>query len=191
MLANKQVSNSKPMTDIIEAGVYPAVLYSIIDLWTQTTTSAQFWTSEKRKILLQWEIPEIMHVFTDEKWPQPVSVRWEFTASTHKNAQLRGVIDGFLGKKLTDEEAKTFDIWTLLGKTCMITVVHNGEYVNVSSVSNRKTTDKELEAINPLRLLDLDNFDEKVFKTLHERTQDKIKLSPEYQKIENTEDLPF
>jgi hypothetical protein len=63
----------------------------------------------------------------------------KFTLSLHEKASLRKILQSWRGKAFTPEELKKFDVTTILGKPCLITVTHEpkdggGVYANVGAV---------------------------------------------------------
>jgi hypothetical protein len=63
----------------------------------------------------------------------------KFTLSLHEKASLRKILQSWRGKAFTPDELKKFDVTTILGKPCMITVTHEpkdggGVYANVGAV---------------------------------------------------------
>ncbi len=60
------------------------------------------------------------------------------TLSTFKESKLRKDVEGLLGRKMSEEEAKTFD-WDISGKVGLLNFIHNENdgktYANVSSMA--------------------------------------------------------
>jgi len=109
----------------------------------------------------------------------------EFTLSMHEKANLRKFVEGILGVTFLDEEANIFDIAELMGKTCLLNVVHkkatNGNtYANIQSASPLPKGMTAPAAFNRPILLDYDNWDGEVFNTLPPFIADKIKTSQQY-----------
>lgn len=163
----------------IPEGIHKAVIYSVVDLGTQTIQSQQYGEQEKKQILISFEIPSITKVFDKEKGEQAVAISKTYTLSLHEKSRLYEVAKSVLGRDLTKEEQENLEPKDLLGGNVTLTVEHNNWYANIKSIS--KIFDKEkLEAINELRLLELDNIDWDVFNKLHDKLKDKIIKSPEY-----------
>jgi len=51
----------------IPEGIHKAVIYSVVDLGTQTIQSQQYGEQEKKQILISFEIPSITKVFDKDK----------------------------------------------------------------------------------------------------------------------------
>ena len=72
-----------------------------------------------------------------------------FTPSYHENAALRPFLKKWMGRELSADEIKTFDIEELLGRPAHITVIHehsNGEvYANIALIQ----PDKSAQPLKP------------------------------------------
>lgn len=193
---------SKKNSFLIPSDSYTARCISIIDLGTQSIE----WEKEiklQRKIRFTFEIPDVMHVFNEEAGEQPAVVSKEFTLSMHEKGNLRPFINSWLGKQMSDAEAITFDIASLLGKDCFISIIHTEKdgntYANIGSIS--KTPSKMVcdPPINELVEFSIEEINTPKFEKLHAFIQDKIKNSEEYKKslksynddIIDITDLPF
>lgn len=169
----------------IPEGIHKAVIYSVVDLGTQTIQSQQYGEQEKKQILISFEIPSITKVFDKEKGGQAVAISKTYTLSLHEKSRLYEVAKSVLGRDLTKEEQENLEPKDLLGGNVTLTVEHNNWYANIKSISKIFDKDK-LKATNELRLLELDNINWDVFNSLYEKLRDKIIKSPEYNKaIEN------
>jgi hypothetical protein len=110
-----------------------------------------------------------------------------FTLSLHEKASLRKTIESWLGRKLTaKEEEEGYDIYALLGKECIVNIVHNAvgdkTYANVDSVSPLMKGMKAPAQITDSVFFSLekDEYDELIFEGFGEWLKDIITESPEY-----------
>lgn len=124
---------------IAPAGNHLARLYSIIDIGHQETV----WKGETKimhKVVFTWELHgednDGQPLTTDDGKPLIVSKR--YTVSLGDQSTLRKDLESWSDKKMTEEDRKGFDLKTLLGKFCMLSVVHSddGKYANVGSISS-------------------------------------------------------
>ena len=165
------------------AGNHVAICYGVLDVGTHEKVY-QGETKIERRVRLMWEIPE--EQMSDGR---PFSVSREYKLSGHEKAALRKHLDSWRGKKFTDEDFDKFDLKMLLGKGCMVQVVHNevGDrtYVNVETIGSLPKGMKVGETVNTHLYLSLesDDYDHDVFLGLHERTQEYIAESPEFKAI--------
>jgi hypothetical protein len=123
--------------DPVPEGSHLAVCDMFVDLGLQDTN---FGT--KHKIYLRWQIPSLRMTWTkdDVEHEGPMAIGSKFTLSLHEKATLRQILQSWRGKAFTPEELKKFDVTTILGKPCLITVTHSpkdggGVYANVGAVA--------------------------------------------------------
>lgn len=160
-------NESKPR-ELTPEGNHIARLYSIIEVGTVPVAYKE---EPSRQVRFTWELPEEMREFNEEQ--KPMVIGNKYTASMYKEAKLRKVVEGMVGK-LSDEEADEFDLHTILGKVCMLNVVHtvgkNGKtYANVASAAPIPKAVKEVpEQINESVYLDYADFDQAVYEKLPE-----------------------
>lgn len=173
---------------LIPAGNHIARCYEMIQIGTVIEQTGIYAGKESHKVRLSWETPDEQHDFG--KGLQPFSVSKEFTLSMHEKATLRKMLESWRGKALTDDEAKRFDVTKLLGKPCMVNVIHKKsatgkEYADISSISTLPKNFECPSQINPTRLLSFDDWNESVFESLPDFLKAKIKSSKEYGALMN------
>lgn len=179
-------TNSGSSFEPIPAGTHVARCYSMIFLGTIKT---DFQGQEKwqPKVQITFELPLEKRVFKEENGEQPFVKSKEYTLSLGDKANLRKDLESWRGKKFSDDEAKGFDICKLLGKACMISIVHtekNGNtYANIGSISGLPKGMTCPEQINPTFEFSVTEFDEDKFQHLPQFLQDKVKGSIEFQKM--------
>ncbi len=115
-------------------GTHFAVCDMIVDLGMQP--GSQLFPKPRHQIYFRWQVPgERIDVNGESK---PRVVGGTYTASMNEKANLRKVVEGWRGTKFkSDQESEQYDLISLLGKPCMVTVVHSkdGKYANVASVA--------------------------------------------------------
>lgn len=113
------------------AGTHAAVCCDVRDLGVLETTW-QGKTKKQHKVLISWQIDEAR----DDGKPYLVSKR--YTLSLFEQARLRKDLEAWRGQAFTDAEQKQFDIETVIGKGCLLNVVHadsgGNTYANVAGV---------------------------------------------------------
>lgn len=95
-------------------GTFQAVVVDVVNLGVLPTP----W-GDKRKVRLYYE--------TAEEVPgeqRPFVVSNTCTASLDERATLRRFVEGVLGRKLAGHELRGFDLETLVGCSCLLTIVH-------------------------------------------------------------------
>jgi len=163
--------------DLPPTGAHTAVCFRVIDLGTQQTP---FGT--KRQVYISWELP-------DERMGngQPHTAGRYYTYSSDERATLRGDIEGWLGRPLTNSDFGKFDLTTLLGMTCLLGIKHETKNdktrAAIASVMKpAKGVQPRLPLINPGIALSLNDrpFDFLSFEQLPSWLRETIAKSPEY-----------
>ena len=102
----------------VPVGVHPAVCSAVVDIGVQPQTNPAY--KPTRKLVLSWQLPVTL---TDAGKPMTISAT--FTESMNKKANLRKFIENWFGKSFpNDKAAESFDYSALLGRACMVNVVH-------------------------------------------------------------------
>lgn len=170
----------------IEPGTYGARCIRVIDLGTQIVKdfNNQDETKEKHQVMLTWELPGELITEGDFKG-QPYSVSRFYTAMLGEKSNLRKDLEAWRGKNFTPDELKGFSLNAILGKPCMVSVVHskNGK-ANVKAVLALPKGMVVPPAVNPIYSYDMeaDGFGEK-FEAMTKGVQKMIHGSKEYQSI--------
>jgi len=176
----------------VPAGAYIGRCYSLIDLGTQLS-SGQYGDKMQHKLRIGWELfgedenGNPLTVDVDGK-EMPMTISKSYTVSLNEKAGLRKDLAAWRGKDFTDEEAKAFDVSKLIGAYCMVNVTtseSNGKtYSNVAGLTPLPGALKNAKPapVHEAQVFDLDNPDMKVFSTFHEKLQEAIKRSPEWQR---------
>ena len=112
-----------------EAGATTGVLFSLVDLGTQEVT----WDGETKwtpKLRLAFELPdqviegEVTENGKTTKVTKPMVVSIELTRSLGERATLRKMLETWRGQAFTSKELASFSLKNLLGKACLLTLVH-------------------------------------------------------------------
>jgi len=160
----------------VPAGSHIAICNMVADMGLQPGSAA--YPAPKHKIFVRFEIPEerVQYEKDGRKVDQPAVIGQQFTASMHEKATLRIRLEGWRGRKFTDEEAGNFDVSTILGKACMLSVVESvvGDrvYANIASISPLPKGVPSPTAENPLIYFAEENPD--TFSQLPEWLREKI-----------------
>jgi hypothetical protein len=161
--------------------------YAVVDLGTQRHTYKDK-EGFSRDVRLSFELPlkKMVGKFDPEDKGRIFSVHMTVKQSLHPKATLRKMLEGWRGKKFKDKaETDAFDPKKLLGLPCRLNLIQNEEYTNIDSIAplDKDELKKVPKQVNASVFFDLEAFDEAVFDTLSERTQEKIKATPEYMKL--------
>ena len=167
------------------AGTHLAVCYRVIDLGTQQKTYPGKPPKYERTVLINWELPQ--ELMEDKR---PFSVGQKYNFSMNEKANLRKHLEAWRGVpfKDTDFGPGGFQLEKILGKGCLLTIVHavkgDNTYANIASVSGLPKGMVAPAPVNPLLSLDLgpegDATFAAVFAQLSQKLQEQIMASPEY-----------
>lgn len=176
-------SSSNTPREQVPAALHLARCYEMIQIGTVTDT----WegqTKQLNKVRIGFELPEELRVFNEDKGEQPMVISREFTLSMHEKASLRLFLEGWRGKKFTEEEAKKFDITVLIGVPAMLNVTHTEKgdkvYANIASATPIHKSMVCPAPINPPRVLSFAAFDWDLYESLPKFLKEKIANTPEY-----------
>lgn len=127
--------------DPVPEGSHLAVCDMFVDLGFQES-NYQGQQKTAHKIYLRWQIPSLRIKWTkdDVEHEGPMAIGSKFTLSLHEKAALRKILQSWRGRAFTPDELKKFDVTTILGASCLITVTHapkdgGGVYANVGAVA--------------------------------------------------------
>jgi hypothetical protein len=119
------------------AGTHRARCFAVIDLGTQQTT----WNNRviwQEKILLGWELSDEFYE-TEEGLKKPHIVWQRYTNSLANNANLRADLESWRGIGFRPEELKGFKVEKVLGKACLLTLIHKEKdgktYANITAIT--------------------------------------------------------
>ena len=169
---------------LVHEGTHLARCYLMVDVGLQETPFG-----DKEKVVLGWEIPE--QKMDDGR---PMIIYSTYTNSMHEKSNLRRDIENWRGKKLTDDESRAFDLRTVLGHPCQLSVVHNENnsrtYANVAAVTGIPKGLPVADAVNDVICFDLDEDDD--VSILPEWLQRKISDRKSAEAVEEFNDeIPF
>lgn len=166
-------------------GTHVARCIQVIDLGTQRDQ----WQGKPkltRKVRITWELPNEKAVFDETKGEEPFFVSKEYTLSLGDRANLRHDLEGWRGQEFTEDELKAFDLAKLLGRVCMLSVIHKTsaskkKYAAVTSVSRLPKGTVCPDQVNPSVEYSVEEGPNEVFKALPEWIREKITASEEVQ----------
>ena len=130
-------NSTEQKRELVPSGTHVAICYSMIHIGTVEYVY-QGETKWSNKVRLTFELPNEMRDFGGEQKPMVISK--EYNLSLHEKSNLRKDIETWKGVGLTDKELRSFDITDLIGKECMISIMHKtgasgNEYAAISNVS--------------------------------------------------------
>ena len=162
------------------SGNHVARSIGLIDLGTQTG-EWQGKPTVRRQIVVRWELPT--ETMQDGK---PFIVSKFYTASLGERATLRAHLTAWRGREFTSQELMSFHAKNILGKPCLLNVIHSDSgKARVEGVSSLPKGMEVPAQINPTVYFSLEReeFDDKVFESLPEFYKELIRKSPEYMEL--------
>lgn len=189
-MAINATNESKPR-ELIPAGNYIARCYKMIHIGTvETLYMGQ--TKQQNKVRIGFELPLELKVFKPENGEQPLVIEKEYTLSMYDKSTLRKDLASWRGKQFTDAEAEKFDITALIGKACMLNIIHTPSkkdpskmYEQIASISPMAKGTTCPDQINPTFILSYDDWSDERFKSLPEFIRKQMIDSIEYKAMEN------
>jgi len=161
---------------IVDEGTHIAICTAVVGIGPQETHFG-----EKEQLKIRFEISLERVTYTDKDGIEhegPMIVWKTYTASLNEKANLRKDLESWRSKKFTDEELNGWDIGAIVGKPCMITIVHsenNGKtYANVATVTGVPKGTTVPDAENDLIDFSFDDYTDDQFNTLPEWLQEKV-----------------
>jgi len=179
---------------VVSSGTHVATVYKFMNLGTRfqeyqgvlkeypdTLITLTFETDEEHEFTYKNEDG------TEDKVMKPLVISKEFTLSMGVKSNLRPFVEGIIGTKLTDEEAGAFDLEDLLGRACLITVVHKTSakgsvYANITGASPLMKNMQAPVLVNQTVIFDVNTATKEEIDALPKFLQDKVIISDEYKK---------
>ncbi len=157
------------------AGTHLARCVRLIDIGTQHG-EYQGKPTVRRQMIVMWELPQ--ELMDDGK---PFVASKFYTASLGEKASLRKDLEAWRGRAFSAEELAGFDMRTILGKVCMLSVVgkDNGG-TKVGGVMAAPKGTQLPAAVNTPYSFDIDEWDENAFQGLSDGIKGLIQASDEY-----------
>lgn len=126
----------KSSVPLLEPGTYGAICCQIIDLGMQFNETFH---STARKVLIGWEVVGETVEVNGETQPRIFSKI--YTASLNEKAALRKDLNAWRGRPFTAQELAAFDLKSILGAPCLISVIHQqgqtgNTYATLASISS-------------------------------------------------------
>lgn len=163
-------------------GSHVARCVKMIDIGTQKG-EYQGQANIRRQIIIGWELPTEL-ITEGEFKGKPFSVSRFYTASLNEKSNLRKDLENWRGRSFTEQELQGFESKNILGKPCMLSLIHNDKgRARVAGIMALPKGIAVPDQVNQIVYFSLDDFDKKVFDALSDGYQKLIKSSPEYQQI--------
>jgi hypothetical protein len=180
---------------LVPQGTHMARLYSFVHVGT-LMEEYMGELKEFNKVRFTFEFPQELHTFSEEKGPQPIVLSQEYNLVMGDKSKLKKLIEGMLGKTFTEDEAYSFDVTSLLGTACLLSVVHKvsaagNTRAEIASASPLMKGQECPPQVNPTFLLTYQNWNQEKFESLPQFLKDKMLKSREMEeKLGKGEEAP-
>ena len=179
---------------LISQGTHVGTIYKFMNLGTRyqeckgvlkdypdTLISITFETDEEHEFTFKKEDS------TEEKVTKPLVISKEFTLSMGAKSNLRPFVEGVIGVKLTDEEAAHFDLEDLLGRSCLVSIVHKESkdgrvFANIAGTSPLMKNMQPPILVNNITLFDINTATLEEVEALPKFAKEKVIISDEYKR---------
>jgi hypothetical protein len=154
----------------IPAGVHMAICVQVIDLGLQPQTGK--YPKPKHQVYIKFEIPGVQVTWEKdgEEKTGPGTIGRTFGLSISEKSHLRPFLEGWRGKPFTAEEEAGFEITSILGKLCQLSIIHE---------QGEKTGKTYAKIQGAFALIDLQKADLKMHPEKAKPSQELIAYSPE------------
>lgn len=161
------------------AGTHLAICYMLVDLGWQETTYPGKPVSLKPKVMIGWELPN--EPMGDGR---PFACSREYTNSLGEKANLRADLEAWRGQTFSEEQLAGFDLRAILGKPCLVTIVHKVSankktYANVKAVTSIVKGTVVPERKNELISYEIEAHDSAAWDRIPEWIQKKVLAAKE------------
>lgn len=158
--------------ELAPAGPHAARCIQLVDLGLQ---KSQY--GIKEQVILGFELTHTLMAEGDNEG-KPFMISNFYTKSLAEKANLLRDLQAWRGREFTEEELDGFDLRDVVGAPCLVTVGHvkkddkiRAKMLSITSLPKGMTLD---DAVNPIRIYDLDDPAEDVYEALPEWIQKKI-----------------
>jgi hypothetical protein len=162
------------------AGTHLGICFRVIDLGTQHSE----WEGEAKisnQVLISWELPG--ETMEDGR---PFAASRFYTNSLHEKAALRKDLASWRGRDFTEVELAGFDLGTIVGKPCLLSIVHNKKgKAKVAAVLAVPKGTTAPTLVNDTLAFFLDDWDEDAWEKLPKGIKAIIQKSDEYHAMKN------
>lgn len=160
--------------ELAPAGTHRAICYAVVDMGMQESTYGT-----KHKIRMSWELSD--ETMQDGR---PFSVSKQYTLSLNEKATLRHDLEAWRNRGFTPEELDGFDLFTVVGVPCLVTVTHKPSqdgsrtYANVTGVTGLPKGMEKPNMVNPPMRFSPDDPQHNDASILPEWLQEKLAAAP-------------
>lgn len=181
---NDGTTAPKPVRELPPQGTFRATVYRVVYLGTIKTE----YKGEIKfvpKVDITWELNDETKVWKEGEPAKPQVVSKEFSFSMGDKSKLKPIIEGIIGKGLSQDEAYAFKIEDLLGMSSQLSIKHGVSETGkpkfeVTTSPYLKGTEKPIPFNEP-KLLTYKKWSQDVFDSLPTFMKEKMMETEEYE----------
>ena len=144
--------------DPVPEGSHIAICVGLYDIGVQKV-EYKVELKETPKLIVSCELPDVTMQGGDHEG-EPRLISKTYTASLSDRATLKADLESWRGRAFTDEELEEFDLANVLGKACMLQIIHNQNggktYANIKTITPVDKGVPVPQPYNPLKAFDMD-----------------------------------
>lgn len=167
---------------VTPAGTHVARVYKFMNLGTRFQEYQGVMKDYPDTLInISFELPNELNEYevevdgVKEKVSKPFSISREFTLSMGSKSNLRPIINGIIGTQLTDDEAKSFDLESIVGMACLVTIQHKKSADGQKTYANLVSTAPLMKGMTAP-----DAFNAPVIQNVNDMTVEEIDALPDW-----------
>lgn len=177
----------RSVRELVPSGTHIARCIGFIHVGTYDDVNQNSEPDRKNEIRLTFEFPDILVPSRDgDNFPAILSQSYRL--SMGEKANLRKIVEGIIGTSLDEEEAYGFDVESLVGMSCLITIKHKtsrkgNKYEQIASVSPLMQGQVAKDSPRAKKVLTYEKWDQEFFDNLPEFLRTLMASTDEYKKM--------
>jgi|TARA_R110000744_G_scaffold162155_1_gene278756 hypothetical protein len=189
-----QKPEQQPNKFLAPAGTHIARCFKMIHVGT-LDYEYQGEPKKKNSLWVYFELPNETQTFNPEIGEQPYSVNIEYNLTYYEAAKLFKHVNSWRGRTLSPQEIDDFEVSSLIGEPCMLTIVHNNAasgktYANINSITGMPKGMECPKQVNDSYLWDYnENFSMAELEKFPPFLVEKIKSTPEFKSSKSSDNL--
>lgn len=187
------IVSAKPQTPPVPEGSYPAVCCGLVDIGTQRVSYKDA-EREQKQITVMWELVGET-IERPDGTLEPRVISKTYTKSLHERSSLYKDLVSWRGREFTPEELNAFDLRSVLGAPCLLSIVHRkaetGTYANISSIMRLPRGMEAPKGERAPLLFDVEDGAPEELARLPEWLQKRVRDSAEWSAREPASDADF
>lgn len=177
----------------VKEGIHQAICVGVFDVGTHYYEA---FGNRTHKAVFTWELPEQRIIMNkdNELVELPRVISKTYTATVHEKSVLHKDLKGWRNRAFTEKELSQFDLFSMLGKNCMLQIIHetnnNKTYAKITSILPLFEGKKPLRPESALMFYDFQKHGKNIPAGLPSWIVEFIEASDEYKKLGKAQEQP-